>query len=142
MENTIGLSAPSRFQVSAAKGLCAIDYKVSNGFEKPVRVWVFAAPVGTRKRFGATSSAFVGRILAPGDSSSVQLNLPRWVSQALSHRIIVIATGDETPGKFDWIDQGLRGIETAFDFARWAELRERIKSEGMILRSAFHEINQ
>ncbi|MBT3360168.1 MAG: hypothetical protein HN403_11135 [Rhodospirillales bacterium] len=135
------MSSPSRFDVSAAKGLCAIDYAVSNAFENPIRVWVFASPVGARKRFGATASAFVGKVLAPGESSSVQLNLPRWVSQPLSHRVIVIATGDATPGKFAWIDQGLRGIESAFDFARWADLRERIKSEGLILLSAFHEIN-
>ena len=135
VEDGIGMNAPSR-----APGLCSIDYRIGNDFAKDVRIWVYAAPVGARIGLGATSSASAGRLLTPGDTLAVELKLPHWVNQPLRHRIIVVAAeaGDKTD--YGWLDRGMSEIGTSFDFARWAELRERILKNDLTLISAIHEI--
>lgn len=139
-EVPIGTVTSGRFAVSSANGLCAVSYRVANGFAAPAHVWLFAAPMGVRKHFGASTSTLESRILKPGETAMVELKLPRWINEPVSHRIIVVATAESDAGTVDWLDQGMAAIETSFDFARWSDLRTRIQKNGMTLVSAIHEV--
>lgn len=139
-EVSIGTTTSGRFTVSSANGLCAVSYRVANGFAAPAHVWLFAAPMGVRKHFGASTSILESRVLEPGETAMVELKLPRWINEPVSHRIIVVATAESDAGTVDWLDQGMAAIETSFDFARWSDLRTRIQKNGMTLVSAIHEV--
>lgn len=139
-EVPVGTTDAGQISPSSAQGLCAVVYRVTNDFEKPVEVWMFAAPTGVRARFGATTSASDRRRLDPGASLQVELTLPRWVSEPLRHRIIIVASEKAEAAAFDSIDRGMAAIQASFDFARWADLRDRIVALGMTLVSTYHEI--
>ena len=140
VETPIGMEDPRRFSTSRAQGLCSVEYRIANAFAKNIRIWVYAAPIGARIGFGATTSASAGRDLAPGENLAVELKLPHWVNQPLRHRVIVVGAEGDPKADFGWIDRGMTDLQTTFDFARWAELREKILGHGLTLISAMHEI--
>ncbi|MBE0529640.1 MAG: hypothetical protein IH626_02365 [Rhodospirillales bacterium] len=139
-EMAIGTVVSGRFAVSSANGLCTAGYRAVNKFTAPVRIWLFAAPIGARKHFVATSSALETHVLGPDEATTVELKLPRWINEPVSHRIIVVATAEADGSSFGWLDQGMAAFGTSFDFGRWSDLRRRIQDNGMVLVSAVHEI--
>lgn len=138
-EVPIGAATSGRFAVSSANGLCAVTYTVANTFAEPLHVWLYAAPMGVRKHFGATASALQSRVLKPGEALDVELKLPRWVNEPVSHRVFVVAAKADA-GSFGWLDEGMAAIDASFDFAQWSALRTRIQKDGLTLVSLVHEI--
>ena len=141
-ETRLPATEGGRLDASSAAGLCAVRYEIRNSFQSPVHVWLLAAPVGRPRGFGSNrvTAMSLERTLQPGDTVAVQLNLPRWTRESFSHRVVAIAAERDAASGLSWVGQGMREIETSWDFARWAELRDRIEEDGLALLSAHHEI--
>ncbi len=114
---------------SAAKGLCAVVYRVTNVGDAPVHVWLSARSEGREARRFRNAKTLDDATVAPGQAIGAEIPLSRWLRRPLTNRITAIVAPRASNEISAWLAA-----------AKWGDLLPRLERAGLTTISAIHQV--
>ena len=135
VEEEVAIEQAGRLAPSAAKGLCAVIYRLANAGDEPVHVWLSAVPEGQDSLPFRNGPAAAAETVAPGEALSVEVPMPRWLRRSLSNKVTAVVAPRASDELSAWLVPG-EG-KTAPD---WLAMRERLERTGLSVLTSVHEV--
>jgi hypothetical protein len=120
---------------SAAKGLCAVVYRLVNATDAPVHVWLSARSDGQEALSFRDTKIIDSATVAPGKAITAEVPVPRWVRRPLTNRVIAIVAPGASEEVSAWLSPADGG--PAPD---WDDLLVRLERAGLTAISSVHQI--
>ena len=135
VEVEIAAASTGDLPPSAAKGLCAMVYRVVNGGAAPVHVWLSAQSDGEKALSFRAAKPLDSATVAPGKAITAEIPLPRWVRRPLTNRITAVVAPRASDEISAWLAPA--GGEAAPD---WGDILPRLERAGLTAISSVHRI--
>jgi len=134
-EVPVPASGAGRLGASAAKGLCAVEYRLVNSGDRPVHVWLAAEPRYRTTRPTRTVPVLESGEVAPGGELRAAILMPRWLRRPLANRITAVIAARPSNGVGDWLVPDEGG-----DTRDWTGLLPRFERAGLTVVTTVHEV--
>ncbi len=135
----VARSAAGQFKAISARGLCALEYRLTNR-DGPAYVWAVVSEGEGYSTFVRTKPSLQGYLMSEGSADSLRVELRRRIKEPLTYRILVIASARPFADVLDWLAREVTALGPRLDAVTWAGLQARLENGGVTVLSPAHEI--